>query len=141
MIPTDLRRKIGYYMRYLLPFTFMLMATQASALPPLKDVPEIRDGIIAAGMAIEIGDKCDSISVRLLRGALFLNSLKSRAEELGYSRTEIDAYVDDKVEKARLEGIARAQLADLGAVTGQGDTYCTVGRLSFYVDDEENSRE
>ena len=111
-------------MRYLLPFTFMLMATQASALPPLKDVPEIRDGIIAAGMAIEIGDKCDSISVRLLRGALYLNSLKSRAEDLGYSRAEIDAYVDDKVEKARLEGIARAQL---GGGRGGGDTSCIVG--------------
>ena len=115
-------------MRYLLPFTFMLMATQASALPPLKDVAEIRDGIIAAGMAIEIGDKCDSISVRMLRGALFLNSLKSRAEDLGYSRAEIDAYVDDRAEKSRLEGIARERLAELGAVTGQGDTYCTVGR-------------
>ena len=115
-------------MRYLLPFTFVFMATQASALPPLKDAAEIRDGIIAVGMAIEIGDKCDSISVRLLRGGVFLSSLKSRAEELGYSRAEIDAYVDDKVEKARLEGIARAQLADLGAVVGQGDTYCTVGR-------------
>lgn len=115
-------------MRYLLPFTFMLMATQASALPPLKDVPEIRDGIIAAGMAIEIGDKCDSISVRLLRGALFLNSLKSRAEDLGYSRDEIDAYVDDRAEKSRLEGVARARLAELGAVAGQGDTYCAVGQ-------------
>jgi hypothetical protein len=115
-------------MRYLLPFTFMLMATQASALPPLKDVPEIRDGIIAAGMAIEIGDQCDSISVRLLRGALFLNSLKSRAEDLGYSRDEIDAYVDDRAEKSRLEGVARARLAELGAVAGQGDTYCAVGQ-------------
>ena len=115
-------------MRYLLPFTFVFMATQASALPPLKDVAEIRDGIIAAGMAIEIGDKCDSISVRLLRGALYLNSLKSRAEDLGYSRAEIDAYVDDRAEKSRLEGIARERLAELGAVAGQGDTYCAVGQ-------------
>ena len=118
-------------MRYLLPFTFVFMATQASALPPLKDVAEIRDGIIAAGMAIEIGDKCDSISVRLLRGALYLNSLKSRAEDLGYSRAEIDAYVDDRAEKSRLEGIARERLAELGAVAGQGDTYCAVGRAEI----------
>lgn len=105
-----------------------LSAGSVQAQTPLKDVAHVREGLIAAGMAIEIGDQCDSISVRLLRGMNFLNSLKNHASGLGYSDAEIDAYVDDDAEKARLEDIARGRLADLGAVAGQGETYCAVGR-------------
>ena len=90
------------------------IATASGAQTPLKDVTEISEGLIAAGMAIEIADNCDNISVRLIRGYSYLNGLKSRARELGYSGDEIDAYVDDKVEKARLEDIARQRLAEFG---------------------------
>ena len=38
---------------------------------------------------------------------------------------------DHEAEKDRLEGIARAQLASLGAVPGQEATYCTVGRAQM----------
>lgn len=105
-----------------------VMAGGAAALPPLKDVDYVREGLITAGMAIEIGDKCPELAVRLFRGYGFLSDLKSHARALGYSNAEIDAYVDDKAEKARLESIARARLADLGAVSGDSASYCAVGR-------------
>ncbi len=117
--------------RALLAATLVLTAGIAAANPPLKDVEYVREGLITAGMAIEIGDKCDSLSVRLIRGYNFLGDLKSHARGLGYTSAEIDAYVDDKVEKARLEGIARQRLADLGTVAGNADSYCTVGRAQI----------
>ncbi len=112
----------------------LLAATSVAANTPLKEVREISEGLIAAGMAIEIGDKCGSVNVRTIRGMLFLNSLKNRAEELGYSSAEVDAYVNDRVEKARLEDIARGRLRDLGAVPGDEQSYCAVGRAEIQAD-------
>ena len=102
--------------------------TGAARAEGLADEPEIRDGLLVVGMAYEISRKCESIDARKLTGIRTLLNLKSRARELGYSSEEIDAYIDDKTEKARLEGIARGQLAQLGVVADDPETYCVVGR-------------
>ncbi len=107
------------------------LAGASSAKPALKDVAAVREGIIATGMAYEITQKCSSISPRYFRAIGYLNTLKSHARSLGYTNAEIDAYVDNKAEENRLKGIARARLADLGAVSGNGDSYCTVGRTEM----------
>ncbi len=104
------------------------IAGATSAKPALKDVAYVREGIIAAGIAYEISEECGQISARLFRGLSFLNGLKSHASGLGYTNAEIEAYIDDKAEKNRLEGIARGRLADMGAVVGDAQSYCTVGR-------------
>jgi hypothetical protein len=103
----------------------MVAVGQAWAKPPLGDVPEIRDGVIAAALAYEIGKTCDSLDARKVKGISFLMELKSKARDLGYSDDEIDQGV-----KA-LEGDARALLRDKGAVEGQPDTYCTVGNAEI----------
>ena len=107
--------------------TLTLTAQSALALGPLKDVATVRDGIIAVGMAYEIGDKCGSIEARYLRGLGVLNKIKAEAAGLGYSDAEIDAYIGDDAEKDRLEAMARQQLADLGAVVGDEASFCAVG--------------
>jgi len=107
------------------------LAGSLSAKPALRDVVHVRDGIINVGIAYEISEVCPSLSARLFRGIGFLNSLKSHARGLGYTNAEIDAYVDDKAEKNRLEAIARERLAALGAVSGEPQTYCAVGRAQM----------
>ncbi len=102
--------------------------TGAAQAAGLKDEAEIRNGLLVVGMAYEISEKCGEIDARTFRGITTLLNLKSRARELGYSGTEIDNYVDDKVEKTRLEVIARSQLVQLGVVPGEEATYCAVGR-------------
>jgi len=109
----------------------LILATPALAQVPLKDQTEISEGLIAAAIAYEIGDKCDSINARLIRGVSFLNGLRDRAGELGYSDAEIEAYMDDRAEKRRLEAEARARLAAMGAVDGEWETYCAVGRTEI----------
>lgn len=103
-----------------------LTATTASANP--ANVERVTEGLIAAGMAIELGDNCDGVSVRMLRGLSFLQGLKSHLQSLGYSNTEIDAYIDNRTEKDRLETIARQRLNSLGVRTDDPATYCTVAR-------------
>jgi hypothetical protein len=106
-------------------------AGSLSAQTALKDVAHVREGIIAIGMAVEISDKCGSISPRTLQGINTLRGLQKHARDLGYSQAQIDAYVDDRAEKRRLEGIARERLADMGVVAGQESTYCAVGRAQI----------
>ena len=79
-------------------------------------------------MAYEISEKCGELNARTFRGITTLLNLKSRARQLGYSSDEIDTYIDDKVEKKRLEGIARGQLVQLGVIPGVEQTYCAIGR-------------
>ncbi len=108
-----------------------LIAGITAARPPLAEVDHVREGIITAGIAYEIGDKCGPIDARLVRGYAFLNSLKTHAQGLGYSDAEIEAYVGDRAEKRRLEAIARERLATMGAVVGEPETYCAVGRAEI----------
>lgn len=103
-----------------------LTATTASANP--ANVERVTEGLIAAGMAIELGDNCDGVSVRMIRGLNFLHGLKSHLQDLGYSNAEIDAYIDNRSEKARLETIARQRLNSLGVRTDDPASYCSVAR-------------
>jgi hypothetical protein len=109
----------------------VMSAGHLSAQTALKDVAKVRDGIIFVGMAYEISERCGSINARLFRGLGYLQSLRRHARDLGYSEAEVDAYINDDAEKDRLEGIARAQLAQLGVVPDQEATYCAVGRAEI----------
>jgi hypothetical protein len=106
-------------------------ALPAQERPPLGQVEVVTEGLIDTAIAYEIGKVCDGIDGRRLAGIAFLWSLQSEARRLGYSRQEVQAFVDDKGEKARLEGIARERLRGLGAVEGQPETYCAVGRAQI----------
>lgn len=104
----------------------LTLGTGAQANP--ANVERVTEGLIAAGMAIELAEKCDGVQVRYIRGLNFLQGLKSHLEGLGYSDSEIDAYIDNRSEKQRLETIARQRLNALGVRTGDASTYCTVAR-------------
>lgn len=104
------------------------IGTSATAKPPLREVEAVREGLIAAGIAWEIGERCDAISARLLRGIFFLQSIEKTAKDLGYSEQEIDAYTSDRAEQDALEEVARARLIAMGAVPGDAASHCAVGR-------------
>ncbi len=104
------------------------LAGAAAAQSALKDEARVRDGIVQVGMAYEISEKCGSLSARTFRGISYLQELKRYAQGRGYSDAEIEAYIDNKSEQRRLEGIARQQLALLGVVEGREATYCAAGR-------------
>tara|TARA_R110002051_G_scaffold14460_10_gene46902 strand:- start:2976 stop:3383 length:408 start_codon:yes stop_codon:yes gene_type:complete len=104
------------------------VAGSLQAKPALKDVEYVREGLIATGIAIEISQKCSGISPRYFRGISYLNSLKDHAAGLGYSEAEIDAYTNDKAEENRLKEVARTRLSAMGAIMGDGASYCNVGQ-------------
>ncbi len=106
-----------------------MAATTATANP--ANVERVTEGLIAAGMAVELGDNCNGVSVRMIRGLNFLQGLKSHLKDLGYSNAEIDAFVDSRSEKARLETMARQRLNGLGVRTDDPASYCTVARAQI----------
>ena len=111
-------------------FGFLALAiaggTQAKSL--LKDVVEIQERLIVIGIAYRIDERCDSLSIRDFRKNTALLGVANRAMQLGYTRAEITAYIDDKVEKDRLVTVAEGRLAEMGAVEGQPETFCRVGQ-------------
>lgn len=117
--------------KFLLAAAMCVMAGQSVARPPLAQVAEIRNGLIIVGIAYELSEVCDSLDARTFKGLLYLNNLKSKARNMGYSSQEIDAFVKDKAEKKKLESQARTILANMGAVKGQPKTYCTVGHAEI----------
>ena len=118
----------------ILTFTAMVViatvswAGSVSSKPALRDVDHIREGLISVGIAYEISEVCPNLRARTLRGLAFLNSLRSHARGLGYSNAEIETFVDDRAEQAALEATARERLRAKGAIAGDPQSYCMVGR-------------
>lgn len=106
----------------------VLGATAADARVALKDDKTIESGLVLVAAGKILRDTCDDITPRVLRAMSFARSLESRAKGLGYSRSEIDAYLKSDTDKARVKGKARAYLTSRGADMGQPATICAVGR-------------
>lgn len=105
-----------------------LGATTAQAKAPLSQVDYINDRLFAAAVGDVIRKECDSISARFVRVLAGLNDIKKHAKDLGYTDAEIEAYADDKAEKAKLKARRDVYLREHGAVAGKSETYCQVGR-------------
>ena len=120
-------------MRIMLPVVLgvSVLAGAAAAKPPLRDVAEIENVIFAAAVGKEISDICDDISARKLKALGKAWNLRSRANELGYTDAEIKEYVEAKPEKARMRAKGEAYLKSKGAIYGQPETFCTVGRAEI----------
>ena len=59
---------------------------------------------------------------------MFAGRGRRRAVRLGYSRGEIEEFIDDPIERARVEARADAYLAQNGASRGDPASLCRVGR-------------
>lgn len=120
-------------MRVMLPVVLgmTVLAGEAAAKPPMSEVPEIENKIFAAAVGHEISEICDSISARKLKALSEAWTLKSKANKLGYSDAEIKAHVESRTEKDRMRAKGEAWLKEQGAVYGQPETFCTVGRAEI----------
>lgn len=100
----------------------------ATARPPLRDVPQIDNQMLWVALAIEISDRCDSIAPRTLRGLNYLWSIRSQANDLGYSDDEIRTYVKSDAEKARIRARGEAYVRSQGLDPADAADLCQLGR-------------
>lgn len=109
------------------------LPARADQWDALRADPVISEGLIRFAIARHIHNRCDEISARRLRAIGYITALVEMAEELGYSRDEIRAYVDSEAEQDRVRAVADERLAARGASVEQWDGYCTVGREEIAV--------
>ncbi|MBY6065145.1 DUF5333 domain-containing protein [Leisingera aquaemixtae] len=115
--------------------TVVALPAPALTKPSLREVQEIEDPLFAVAVAKEVSDYCEDISPRYLKGLVELRRLKARANELGYSDTEIRSYIESDAEKARMRAKGEELLAQNGVDYGEPETFCAYGRAEI----EKNS--
>lgn len=109
----------------------LLMAVPAFALEPLPEEKHINDSLRAGRIGDVIRKTCPTISARMFVVLGKIEALKGYALEKGYTRAEVEAFIKNPDQKARLRAEADAYLAAAGAVAGQPETYCAVGEAEI----------
>jgi Family of unknown function (DUF5333) len=106
-------------------------AASASDKPSLSNVPEVENIIFAAALAHEVSEKCKTISARKVKALGMAWRLRSRANELGYSDSEIKAYVESDTEKARMRSKGETYLKANGVDYNKPETFCMFGHAEI----------
>ncbi len=103
----------------------------AAAKQPLREVEEIDTTLYYIAVAKEIDDYCEEIDGRRLKALGVIWDLKSKANAMGYSDSEIRAYIDSDAEKARMRAKGEAYLAANGVNYEKPETFCALGRAEI----------
>lgn len=98
------------------------------AKPPLRSVAYIDDGLFNVAVADAIRKGCSSIDARLFKAIGVLRDLRAHARALGYTKAEIDAYVDSDAEKDRMRARGAQVFAARGLDPDNPDDLCRFGQ-------------
>ena len=109
----------------------MALPAMAAGKPNLRDLPEIDDSMLWVALAIEISDRCPTIEARTMRGLNYLWNIRSRAQALGYSTSEIKTYVDSDAEKARMRARGEAYVRTHGLNPKKDADLCKLGQAEI----------
>lgn len=107
-----------------------VIGQSALALPPLREVESIDEGLFTVGLANEIRRKCPTISARMFHAIGVLRGLKREARQLGYTDAQIDAHVESDVEKDRLRARGKAYMEARGLEQNEAG-FCALGRAEI----------
>ncbi|WP_254429651.1 DUF5333 domain-containing protein [Ruegeria atlantica] len=117
--------------KLLFVLSVLAIPVAAEAKPPLREVKEIDDELYYIAIANEISEFCPSISGRRLKAIGVMWGLKSKANKLGYSDSEIRAYVESDAEKDRMRAKGEAYLAANGVSYGNPGSFCSLGQAEI----------
>ena len=104
------------------------LAAPLFALPPLSTNEEVTAKLRDARIADEIQSECDDLKPRQIALILEVGKLKSYVSGLGYSSSDVDAFMRDKTERRRIYGLADAYMSERGVTKGDAASYCALGR-------------
>ena len=106
-------------------------AASASAENGLQAEADINAGLLDLAVADKIRRECGNIGARFFRAQSYVNDLKKMAEERGYSRDEIDAYINNDVEEAKMREKRNAYFEARGASNLDAASLCVLGRAEI----------
>lgn len=98
-----------------------------SAQSGLADEIDINEGLVVIAAADKIRRECSGIKGRLFRAIKEANRLKETARARGYSDDEIDAFLNNKEEKARVREARNLYFESKGASTLDAQSLCVLG--------------
>ncbi len=100
----------------------------ADEFDALRNDSRIHNGLLVIMIGSHIQDTCPTIEARNFAATTFMFGLARHAMSLGYSRAQVEEYVDNEDERARFEELARTYFAQHG-VTSEDDVEgaCRVG--------------
>ena len=100
----------------------------ANNLPSLRENKRVNDELFAAAVGDQIRRNCPSVHARMFYVLRKARELEAYAMSLGYTKAQIDAYVESDEEKARMRERRDRYLAENGVVRGDAESYCRLGR-------------
>lgn len=118
-------------MRLILALVIGIAATASVAdarAQSLASEHDINTGLFNVAVADRIRKKCDDIAPRYFTALGYLQSLKAEARKRGYSDAEIDRYINDDAERAKMEERRNAYIRDSGADPTDRASLCRLGR-------------
>lgn len=107
----------------------LALATAANASQGgLAGEKDINNGLLIIAAADKIRRACDTIGARFFVARSYIGQLKDMAQERGYSDEEIDAYINDDEEKAKMRDRRNAYFKSRGASNLDHQSLCVLGR-------------
>lgn len=104
------------------------LAVPAAALEPLSSEKYINDRLIAARIADRIRRECPSIDGRLVYAYQQARALQRYALDKGYTKAQVEGFLDSKSDKQRIYAVAEDYMARNGVVKGNAESFCQLGR-------------
>lgn len=103
--------------------------SQAQVNETLRTTPAIYNGLFTAGLVKHVVDSCPDLQGpnRFQRTTYFLG-LFNQARGLGFSRAQIQAFVDDRDEQRQLRRVVYSHLERQGVDPRNKDAVCTWAR-------------
>ena len=113
--------------------TFALAVASAgvSAQSGLHNEKDINDKLLVASLADKVNRGCDSIKARYWAAHRFVNDLKAEAESRGYSRAEINSYIENKANRAAMRKRRDAYFESKGASSTDPQSLCVFGHAEI----------
>jgi hypothetical protein len=104
------------------------MAGPAAAQVALNKNDHITESLVAAQVGDILRKSCGSLSARYFVVYRKMGELEDYARAEGYTEAVVKIFLKDKTEKARIKNLATAYLTKAGAVAGNEESFCQVGR-------------
>ncbi len=108
-----------------------ILAFPAAAKVPLAEEPHINDSLLAVAVGDAIRSTCPTMYARMITFYFKAKALEKYARKLGYTEEEVEAFLDNRSEKARVRVLALAYMAAHGVVDGDVESYCRLGRAEI----------
>jgi len=93
----------------------------------LEDDARLTHGLMVVAVGNRIRRGCEAISPRVFRALDYIWDLVAYAESLGYTRAEVEAFRNDPAQKARIDALTDAWLAERGTTRHDAEGLCRVG--------------